>query len=116
MKPCRRRLRLRAALTGAALVCDRSGAAARCPAPRAQAAAAAALRPPPLEHGSPRRGMQNNPRAGSARRCSGEQATQALEAAVQPLEDRVRHAAQLQPLDYILLTLVFSFPIQKKFQ
>ncbi|VTJ83341.1 Hypothetical predicted protein, partial [Marmota monax] len=34
----------------------------------------------------------------SARRCSGEQATEALEAAVQPSEDRARHAAQLQPL------------------
>ncbi|VTJ76084.1 Hypothetical predicted protein [Marmota monax] len=43
--------------------------------------------------------MQNDPRAGSARRCSGEQATQALKAAVQPSEDRARHAAQLQPLD-----------------
>ncbi|VTJ73998.1 Hypothetical predicted protein, partial [Marmota monax] len=61
-----------------------------CPAPRAQAAAAAALQLPPLKHRSPRRGMQNDPRAGSARGCSGEQATQALKAAVQPLEDRAR--------------------------
>ncbi|VTJ78261.1 Hypothetical predicted protein, partial [Marmota monax] len=56
---------------------------ARCPAPGAQVAAAAALHPPPLEHRSPGRGVQNDPRAGSARRCSGEQATEALEAAVQ---------------------------------
>ncbi|VTJ91332.1 Hypothetical predicted protein, partial [Marmota monax] len=85
-------------LRGAALVRDRSCAADRCPAPRAQAAATVALRLPPLKHGSPRRGMQNDPRAGSAQGCSGEQATQALKAAVQPLEDRAWHAAQLQPL------------------
>ncbi|VTJ84349.1 Hypothetical predicted protein [Marmota monax] len=99
MKPCRHRLHLWAALSGATLIRDCSGTTARCPDPRAQAAAATALRPSPPEHGSPRRGMQNDPRAGSARRCSGEQATQVLEAAVQPSEDRARHAAQLQPLD-----------------
>ncbi|VTJ71822.1 Hypothetical predicted protein, partial [Marmota monax] len=105
MKPCRSRLRLWAALTGAALVCNRSRAALAsaalqpiCPAPGAQAAATAALRLPPPEHRSPGRGVQNDPRAGSARRCSSEQATEVLEAAVQPSEDRARHAAQLQPL------------------
>ncbi|VTJ73059.1 Hypothetical predicted protein, partial [Marmota monax] len=98
IKPCHRRFFPRATLRGAALICDCSCAAARCPAPGAQAAASVALRPPPLEHRSPRRGIQNDPRAGSARRCSGEQVTQVLKAAVQPSEDRARHAAQLQPL------------------
>ncbi|XP_077903362.1 uncharacterized protein LOC144377219 [Ictidomys tridecemlineatus] len=68
------------------------------PGPRGPSAAAEALWPPSPEHGSPRRGMQNDPRASSAQRCSGEQATEALEALVQPSEDRAWHAAQFQPL------------------
>lgn len=94
----------------------------RSRAPRSTATVAAPPRPPPLlgpgarppgprrplpppppprlsgpllrsRQGSPRRGMQKEPRAGSAQGSSSEQAAEALEAAVQPSEDRARRIA-----------------------
>ncbi|VTJ63529.1 Hypothetical predicted protein, partial [Marmota monax] len=106
MKPCCRRLRLWAVLTGAALVCNRSRAAL------ASAALQPGARPLGPKRLLPRLSVpllrSTGPLAGGCR-TTPEQAlpegaaanrppTEALEAAVQPSEDRARHTAQLQPL------------------
>ncbi|VTJ70904.1 Hypothetical predicted protein [Marmota monax] len=98
IKPCRRRLFPGATLRGAALVHDRSCAKEPVPNPQGPSGWRCGSLAPSSEAWVPSRGMQNDPRASSARGCSGEQATQALKAVIQPLEDRARHAAQLQPL------------------
>ncbi|VTJ64307.1 Hypothetical predicted protein [Marmota monax] len=104
MKPCRRRLRLWAALTGAALICDRSRAALASAALQPSARPLGPKRLPPrlsvpllrstgpLAGGSRTTPEQALPEGAAANRPP------RLEPAVQPSEDRAWPAAQLQPL------------------